>query len=130
MNTKAAPQPTESELEILNVLWKYGASTVRFVNDKLNEQRPVGYTTTLKIMQIMFDKNLVKRDETGKSHIYSAASEANAIQNRLIDRMLNTAFEGSASKLIMRTLGSHRPNPEELEEIRRLLDDIEKNEGS
>lgn len=127
MEKKAIPQPTDSELEILNILWKYGPSTVRFVNEKLNEIRTVGYTTTLKIMQIMHEKQLVRRDETGKSHIYAPAIEANAIQNRLIDRMLNMAFEGSASKLIMRTLGSHKPSREEMDEIRRLLDNMENN---
>ena len=130
MKKKQILQPTDSELEVLNILWKHGPSTVRFVNEKLHEIRPVGYTTTLKIMQIMHDKKLVLRDESGKSHIYSPAIEANAIQNRLIDRILNVAFEGSASKLIMRTLGTHTPSREEMEEIRRLLDNIEKNEES
>ncbi len=123
-------QPTDSELEVLNILWKYGPSTVRFVNEKLNEQRLVGYTTTLKIMQIMHEKKLVSRDEAGKSHIYLPAIEANAIQNRLINRILDTAFEGSASRLIMQTLGSHNPSLEEMEEIRRLLDQIEKRHES
>ncbi len=130
MEKKPLAQPTESELEILNILWKYGSSTVRFVNEKLNEQRVVGYTTTLKIMQIMHDKNLVIRDEAAKSHIYSPAIEANAIQNRLIDRILNTAFQGSASRLILQTLGKHTPSHEEMEEIRKLLDQIEKTSQS
>jgi predicted transcriptional regulator len=119
-------QPTDSELEVLRVLWNYGSSTVRFVNDKLNENRKVGYTTTLKIMQIMHDKKLVSRDENGKSHIYSALIEENAIQKRLIDKVLDSAFGGSASKLIMQTLGNHKTSRKELNEIRELLDKLDK----
>ncbi len=130
MEQTSTQQPTDSELEVLNILWKYGSSTVRFVNEKLNEQRPVGYTTTLKIMQIMLEKKLVLRDEGERSHIYVSAVEANTMQNRLIDRMLKTAFEGSASKLIMRTLGTHQPSQEELDEIRKILDNIEKRDQS
>ncbi len=128
MKNKWIQPPTDSELGILNILWKFGPSTVRFVNDKLNEQRPVGYTTTLKILQIMHEKGMVVRDEAERSHIYSPAIAANAIQNRLIDRILDSAFEGSASSLIMRTLGSHRPSRGELEEIRKLLENMEKDE--
>lgn len=126
MSNKNFQQPTDSELEILNVLWEYGPSTVRFVNEKLNESRVVGYTTTLKIMQIMHDKNLVTRNEKSKSHIYSAKIEENATQKRLIDKMLETAFGGSASKLIMQTLGSHNATKKEIDEIRELLDKIDK----
>ena len=121
-------QPTDSELEILMILWKSGPSTVRYVNEKMNEERKVGYTTTLKIMQIMHDKGLVSRNEEGKSHIYFPNIEENALQNRLIDKMLNTAFGGSASKLVMQTLGNHRASKKEIDEIRRLLDQLDKNE--
>lgn len=120
--------PTESELEILGVLWKYGPSTVRFVNEKLNINRKVGYTTTLKIMQIMYEKGFVSRDEKTKSHIYLPEIEENALQKRLIDKILDTAFRGSASKLIMQTLGSHKTSREEQDEIRKLLDLLDKNE--
>lgn len=119
--------PTESELEILGVLWKYGPSTVRFVNDELNKNRKVGYTTTLKIMQIMHDKGLVSRDEKTKSHIYLPEIEENDLQKRLIDKILDTAFRGSVSKLIMQTLGSHKTSRQEMEEIRKLLDELDKN---
>jgi predicted transcriptional regulator len=118
--------PTDSELEILGILWESGPSTVRFVNEKLNENRKVGYTTTLKIMQIMYDKGLVYRDERTKSHIYSPKIEENAIQKRLINKMLDMAFRGSASKLIMQILGSHKTSREEQEEIRKLLDEMDK----
>ncbi len=125
---KSQQQPTDSELEILTILWKNGPSTVRFVNEKLNKIRNVGYTTTLKIMQIMHDKKLLSRDEKGKSHIYSVLIEENAIQNRLIDKILDSAFGGSASRLIMQTLGNHKTSKKELEEIRKLLDQLDDNE--
>ena len=125
---KAQQQPTGSELEILGILWKFGPSTVRFVNEELNKLRVVGYTTTLKTMQIMHEKKLLTRDEQEKSHIYSALIEENAIQNRLIDKMLDSAFGGSASRLIMQTLGNHKTSRKEIEEIRKLLDKLDKNE--
>ncbi|MFW5645102.1 MAG: BlaI/MecI/CopY family transcriptional regulator [Bacteroidota bacterium] len=122
---KAQQQPTDSELQILKILWKFGPSTVRHVNEELNKSREVGYTTTLKIMQIMHEKKFLSRDEKGKSHIYSALIEENAIQNRLIDKILNTAFGGSASRLIMQTLGNHKTSTKEIEEIRKLLDELD-----
>ncbi len=125
MKNKAFYQPTDSELEVLNILWENGSATVRFVNEKLNESRQVGYTTTLKIMQIMFDKKLVDRVQKGKSHIYTPAIEENAIQNRLINKILDTAFGGSASRLVMQTLGNHKASANELDEIRKLLDDLD-----
>lgn len=126
MKKSILQQPTDSELEILSILWENGPSTVRFVNEKLNFIRNVGYTTTLKIMQIMFDKKLVIREQGGKSHIYTAAIEENAIQNRLIDKIVDTAFGGSASKLILQTLGNHMTSSTELDEIRKLLDELDK----
>ena len=119
-------QPTNSELEILTILWEYGPSTVRIINERLNEVRKVGYTTTLKIMQIMHDKKLVIRVQEGKSHKYTAAIEENAIQNRLIDKMLDSAFGGSASRLVMQTLGNHKASQSELDEIRKLIDNLDK----
>lgn len=123
---KSQQQPTDSELEILSILWKYGPSTVRFVNKELNKTRNVGYTTTLKIMQIMHEKNILSRDEKEKSHIYSSLIEENAIQKRLINKILDSAFGGSASQLIMQILGNHKTSREELEEIRKLLDQLDK----
>jgi len=120
--------PTESELEILTILWENGPSTVRDVNAAMNQRRKVGYTTTLKILQIMFEKELVLRDEKERSHKYSANIEKNAIQNRLIDKMLNSAFGGSTGKLVLQALGNHRASPEELKQIRELLDKLDKKE--
>ncbi len=123
------PRPTAAELEILNVIWAYGASTVRFVNDMLNEKnggQPVGYTTTLKIMQIMAEKGLLKRDESQRSHLYGAALPQNRVQKALLDRLLETAFGGSALKLVMQALGGRKATPEEISRIRELLDDMER----
>jgi predicted transcriptional regulator len=125
MKNKFIQQPTDSELEVLRILWINGPSTVRYVNEQLNLSRRVGYTTTLKIMQIMTDKKLVIRNEDERSHIYSAAFEQNDIQNRLIDKILDVAFEGSASRLVLQTLGNHKASREELEEIRKLLNELE-----
>lgn len=125
MKNVSFQSPTASELEILAILWENGPSTVRFINDKLNESRKVGYTTTLKIMQIMHEKKLLVRQQDGKSHIYTPSIEENAIQNRLIDKMLDSAFRGSASKLVMQTLGNHKSTKEELDEIRKLLDELD-----
>jgi len=121
-------QPTDAELEILQILWANGPCTVRFVNEQLNNFRVVGYTTTLKTMQIMHDKHLVTRNEKGRSHIYSTNIEENAIQNRLIDKILNSAFKGSATNLVMQTLGNHKTSKKELEQIKKLIDNIENNQ--
>jgi predicted transcriptional regulator len=127
MSNKTVQQPTDSELEILRILWEKGPSTVRFVNEQLNRTRRVGYTTTLKIMQIMTDKKLVIRNEDERSHIYSAAFEEKDIQNRLIDKIVDAAFGGSASRLVMQVLGNHKASQEELEEIRKLLNNLDEN---
>ena len=125
MNKDAVPKPTEAELEILQILWKHGPCTVRFVNDQLNEKKTVGYTTTLKIMQIMFEKNLLKRDEKARSHLYRAAVKEKDTQRLLLDRFLETAFGGSAVKLVMQALGNHKASKEEIARIRELLDNLE-----
>nr|WP_286755090.1 BlaI/MecI/CopY family transcriptional regulator [Roseivirga sp. UBA838] len=118
-------KPTESELEILNVLWTNGPSSVREVNKKINEQKEVGYTTTLKLMQIMTQKGLVERDESSRSHIYSARIKAEDIQEQMLDKLLNTAFGGSASKLVLSALGSGKASARELEEIKALIQKLE-----
>ncbi|TAE31297.1 MAG: BlaI/MecI/CopY family transcriptional regulator [Cytophagales bacterium] len=114
-------KPTDAELEVLHVLWTNGPQTVRQVNDELNRQREVGYTTTLKIMQIMQDKGLLTRTEEGKSHIYTAALGEQEAQQTLVDRFLETAFRGSASQLVMQVLGRHKTSADELDEIKKLL---------
>ena len=128
MNDNKIPRPTESELEILQVLWQYGASPVRFVNDKLNERhdREIGYTTTLKLMQIMLDKGLVLRNDESRTHIYRAAVAEAETQKRLLEKFVDTTFRGSAIKLVMQALGQHRASEEELREIRALIDKIQK----
>ena len=118
-------KPTDSELEILRVLWKYGPSTVRFVNEKLNEHREVGYTTTLKIMQIMIAKGMVEREMDGRTHIYSTITDMEVTQGQLVDKLMHTAFEGSAQKLIMHALGNHNSSKEELDEIKKLIIKLE-----
>lgn len=118
-------KPTEAELDILAILWEQGPCSVRYVNDKLNMTRRVGYTTTLKQLQIMFEKNLVSRTNDGRTHIYAAAGDKEATQNQLLDRLLNTAFGGSASKLVMQVLGNHQSSSSELEEIKALINKLE-----
>ena len=122
---KKLPKPTESELEILQILWQAGPSSVRFVNDELNKQREVGYTTTLKLMQIMLEKGLVARDAQSRTHIYTAAvSEAN-MQKQLLKKFVDSTFRGSALKLVMQALGDNKTSSEELEEIKALIKKIE-----
>jgi BlaI family penicillinase repressor len=117
--------PTAAELEILQVLWEYGPSTVGFVNEKLNEKRKVGYTTTLKIMQIMSEKALVERDEAKRAHVYSASHSAEKIEKRMVSDLIDRAFQGSTSRLVMHALATKQASEEELAEIRRLLDEME-----
>ncbi len=118
-------KPTDAELEILQVLWQNGPSTVRFVNDELNKTKEVGYTTTLKIMQLMTEKNMVRRDESNRSHVYEALLKEEATQKQLLNKFLDTTFRGSASRLVMQALGSHQTTPEELNQIRELLNKLE-----
>ncbi|MEE8584873.1 MAG: BlaI/MecI/CopY family transcriptional regulator [Acidobacteriota bacterium] len=119
------PRPTDAELGILKVLWSRGSSTVRQVMDRLCEERPTGYTTVLKLMQIMTEKRLVLRDESQRSHVYRAAFSEGQTQRQLVGHLLDRAFGGSARNLVMQALSSHRASPQELEEIRELLDKIE-----
>ena len=118
-------KPTETELEILNILWKVGPCNVRTVNEKMNEQKEVGYTTTLKLMQIMAQKGLVERDESSRTHIYSAKVKAEEIQEEMLDKLLNSAFGGSASQLVLSALGSGKASAKELQEIKALIQKLE-----
>ncbi len=120
------PKPTESELEILRILWRHGPCTVRLVHEELSRDKDAGYTTTLKLMQIMAAKGLVSRDETARTHIYQAAVSEADTQKQLLNRFLDTAFGGSAARLVMQALGNHDASKEELDEIRKLLDQMEK----
>ena len=120
------PEPTKSELEILQVLWQHGPSTVRFVNDKLNEEkREVQYTSTLKLMQIMTDKGLLTRDETNMKHVYSAAEEESKTKEFLLERFVNTLYNGSASNLMMQLLGNKKTSKKEIETIKELIKKME-----
>lgn len=120
-------KPTESELEILQILWKKGAATVRQVNDELARNKEVGYTTTLKLMQIMHEKNLVTRTEEGRYHIYQAAIEEESTQKLLLDRFIDTAFRGSASRMVMQALGNQAVSKDELDEIKAWIETLENN---
>ncbi len=118
-------KPTESELEILSLLWEMKEASVRQVHDRLTETKETGYTTTLKIMQIMHAKGLVTRDEQSRSHIYRPATNKKETQSSLIKNLMNTAFGGSAQNLVMQALGQEKPSKEELSEIRAFLDQLE-----
>lgn len=118
-------EPTKSELEILKVIWNYGASTVRFVNDKLNELREVNYTSTLKLMQIMADKGILKRDESQMKHIYHVAEKEQKTKDFLLEKFVDTMYNGSAGKLVMQLLGNKKTSKEDIEEIKKLLKDLE-----
>ena len=118
-------EPTRSELEILQVLWQHGPSTVRFVNDTLNEQkREVNYTSTLKLMQIMVDKGILDRDESSMKHVYRPAQEEHKTKSFLLERFVDSMFQGSASSLMMQLLGNKKTSRKELEKIRQLLDKL------
>jgi len=120
-------EPTRSELEILQVLWAHGPSTVRFVNDQLNQQkRAVQYTSTLKLMQIMADKGILNRDETNMKHIYSPAVEEQKTKGFLLERFVDTMYNGSASKLMLQLLGNKKTSKKELQEIKELLNKLNK----
>jgi len=119
-------KPTESELEILQVLWDRGQASVRDVHEELLKTKEAGYTTTLKLMQIMHEKGLVKRDDSVKTHIYQAAVSKEKTQKHLLGKMIDTLFGGSPTQLVMQALGNHKASEIELEEIQKLLDNLKK----
>src|SRR5688500_13300475 len=119
-------KPTESELEILQVLWDRGVASVRDVHEELLKTKEAGYTTTLKLMQIMHEKGLVKRDDSIKTHIYQAAVSKEKTQKHLLGKMIDTLFGGSPTQLVMQALGNHKASDSELEEIQKLLDNLKK----
>ena len=120
-------KPTEAELEILHILWQNGASSVRNVNEKLCENREIGYTTTLKMMQMMFEKGLLQRDDTARTHIYTPAVPQEDTQKHLLNHFVDSAFKGSAMQLVMQALGNHDASKDELAEIKALIQEMEKN---
>ncbi len=126
MNNTKVLKPTESELEILQVLWDKGEATVREVHEALVTIKDCGYTTTLKLMQIMFEKGLVIRDDSSRTHIYQPNVSKEKTQQQLVNKMVDTLFSGSHSQLVMQALGSHVPSKEELDEIQQLLNSFKK----
>ncbi len=126
MATTKTIKPTESELEILQILWKKGNASVREVHEELLATKEAGYTTTLKLMQIMHEKGLVKRDDSIKTHIYQAAVSKEKTQKHLLNKMVDSLFGGSAGELVMQALGNHKASAEELEEIQKILDNLKK----
>lgn len=127
MKTENTPsEPTKSELEILQVLWQFGPSTVRFVNDQLNEQkRAVQYTSTLKLMQIMAEKEMLLTDKSSMKHIYRPAIEEKKTKGFLLEKFVDAMYNGSSSSLMLQLLGNKKTSKEEIAEIRNLLDQLE-----
>ncbi len=119
-------QPTNSELEILSVLWEHGKATTREVHEAIARNKPVGYTSTLKTMQNMHDKGFLSREPKGQTHVYSPAVKQSEIQQAMLGGFVNKLFNGSAKNLILQTLGNQKPTQEELGEIRAMLDKLEK----
>ncbi len=119
-------KPTDAELEILHMLWANGPSTVRQIHESLSQTRDIGYTTALKLMQIMHEKGLLSRQEDARSHTYTALVSEEDTQRGLVDRFVETAFRGSASKLVMQVLGQHKASREELDEIKNLLNKLDR----
>lgn len=123
--SKDHPKPTDAELEILQVLWQSGPSSVRQVHEYLSDDRDTGYTTTLKLMQIMSEKGLVRRNTDARSHIYEAAIAETDVQQQLLRRFVDTAFRGSAMSLVMQALGQHQAVSDELDQIKALIEQME-----
>ena len=119
--------PTKTEMDVLQVLWKNGPSTVRFVHDKLNEQKEaVIYTSTLKLMQVMKEKGMLDRDESSMKHVYSAALEENKVKGNMLDRFMDSMYEGSPSSLMVALLGNDKTSADELKKIKDLLNQMDK----
>jgi BlaI family penicillinase repressor len=125
MSRKKTPGPTERELAILGVLWARGPSTVRDVHEALQHEEETGYTTTLKLMQIMVEKGLLVREDDGRRHIYRPALSEEKTQKQLLGDLLDKVFAGSAEKLVMRALSARKVSPKELQRIREMLDKME-----
>lgn len=125
MVDRQPPRPTDAELSILRVLWERGPSTVRDVHDELNLNSPTGYTTVLKLLQIMTEKGLVVRDESERAHIYESRYSEQKTQRQLLSDLADRAFGGSATKLVMQALSGRKANADELSAIRNLLDRLE-----
>ena len=125
MTHESLPKPTEAELELLGILWARGPSTVREIHEALSGQKSTGYTTTLKILQKMLEKGLLRRDERERSHVYEAVWKAEETQRHLVRDLLRRAFRGAAAKLVVQALSEEKVSGEDLAEIRNMLDDLE-----
>lgn len=122
-------KPTESELEILQILWQKGEATVREINDEINRTKEAGYTTTLKLMQIMHEKGLLVRDSSSKQHIFRANISEEETKNSLLNRFIETTFQGNAMNLVMQALGNHHASEDELAQLKEFLNQLdERNE--
>ena len=119
-------KPTQSELEILQILWTKGLATVREVHEELAKTKNAGYTTTLKLMQIMNEKGLVKRDDSMRTHIYQASVNKEKTQKHLLSKMIDSLFGGSTTQLVLQALGENKASPEELDKIQELLNNLKK----
>jgi BlaI family penicillinase repressor len=119
------PKPTEKELEILQILWQKGPVAVKDVHETMGGEKENGYTTILKLLQIMFEKGLVTRQKSGKLHLYQASASQEITQQQMIDKIISTVFQGSASQLVMSALGTNRSSKEELQEIKKYLEKLE-----
>ncbi|MFT3934898.1 MAG: BlaI/MecI/CopY family transcriptional regulator [Chitinophagaceae bacterium] len=126
MSTSKNLKPTEGELEILRVIWDKGLASVRDVHEELAKTKDVGYTTTLKLMQIMNDKGLVKRDKSTRAHYYTAAISKEKTQKHMMSRMIDGLFGGSPGQLVIQALGNYKASEQEIEEIQKLLDNLKK----
>jgi BlaI family transcriptional regulator, penicillinase repressor len=129
MTTSKPPRPTDAELAILRILWDRGASTVRQVHETLSRERPSAYTTALKMLQIMTEKGLVRRDDTDRTHIYEPRLTEEQTQRQLVRDLVDRAFGGSASKLVLQALSTRRATAEELGEIRKLIESSREREA-
>lgn len=125
MTSSPTIKPTESELEILQILWGKGNCTVRDVHEVLTINKEAGYTTTLKLMQIMHEKGLVTRDTSSKTHLYAALASQQKTQQHLVSKLIDNAFNGSAARLVMQALGNHTSSKDEIEAIKKYLDELD-----
>ena len=126
MNETSLQKPTASELQIMQVLWEHGPSTVREVHEALRAEKPLGYTTVLKLMQIMTAKGLVRRNEQRRAHVYEAQQPAEKTKRQFASDVLQRVFDGSAKELMLHALAGRRSSKNEIEELRRMLDDYER----
>ena len=127
MRNQKINKPTDSEMEILQILWEEGACSVRQIHNILSEKKEAGYTNTLKLMQIMFDKGLLLRNDENKTHVYSPAVRKELVQKQMVGKMIRGLFKGSPAKLVMHALGNYRASKEEIDEIKKYLEELENN---